>query len=88
MRTPAAALAVTLAVALPLSAQAKTKTRDHVKIVDDTAVASWDYTQGNILTFVNVVATLNDVTENHVKTQDAFAARGLAHAGIAGAKNG
>jgi hypothetical protein len=72
MRRTAAALAVTLAVAAPISAQAKTKTVDHIKIVGDTAVASWEYTQGNILTFVNVVATLNNVKENHQKSEDAF----------------
>src|SRR3954454_4438468 len=72
MRTPAAALVLTLAVALPVSAEAKTKTVDHIKIVGETAVASWEYTQGNILTFVNVVTTLNNVTEDHVKSEDAF----------------
>ena len=72
MRRSAAALVVTLAVAAPMSAQAKTKTVDHIKIVGDTAVASWEYTQGNVLTFVNVVATLNNVKENHQKSEDAF----------------
>ncbi len=72
MRTPAAALAVTLAVAVPLSAQAKSRTVEHVKIVGDSAIASWEYTQGNILTFVNIVATLNNINDNGQKTEDAF----------------
>jgi hypothetical protein len=82
MRTPVAALALTLAVAAPLSAQAKTKTVEHVKIVGDTAIASWDYTQGNILTFVNVVATLNNVKEDHVKTEDAFVSLAISQSEI------
>src|SRR5438045_133904 len=72
MRTSAAALAMALAVAAPLSAQAKTRTTEHVKIVGDSAIASWEYTQGNILTFVNVIATLNNVTDNGTRTEDAF----------------
>ena len=72
MRTPITALALTLAVAVPLTAQAKQKTVEHVKIVGDTAVASWDYTEGNTLTFVNLVATLNNVKDENGKTQDAF----------------
>jgi hypothetical protein len=72
MRTPLAAVALTLAVAIPLSAQAKQVTREHVKIVGDTAVASWDYTQGNVLTFVSVVATLNNVKDVNGKSKDAF----------------
>ena len=72
MRTPLAALALTLAVAVPLTAQAKQKTVEHVKIVGDTAVASWDYTQGNTLTFVNVIATLNNIKDESGKSQDAF----------------
>jgi len=82
MRKPAAALALTLAVALPLSAQAKNKTVDHVKIVGDTAVASWDYAQGNILTFVNVVVTLNNIKEDHQKTQDAFVSLAISQSEI------
>src|SRR5688572_30363934 len=72
MRTPLVALALTLAVAVPLAAHAKQNTREHVKIVGDTAVASWDYTQGNVLTFVNVVATLNNVKDVNGKSKDAF----------------
>lgn len=72
MRTPFATLALTLAVAMPLSAQAAHKTQEHVKIVGDTAIASWGYTEGNILTFVNVIATLNNVRDENGKSQDAF----------------
>jgi hypothetical protein len=72
MRTPLAALALTLAVAAPLAAQARQKTVEHVKIVGDTAIASWDYTQGNTLTFVNLVATLNNVKDGNGKSKDAF----------------
>jgi hypothetical protein len=72
MRTPLAALALTLAVATPLAAQAGQKTVEHVKIVGDTAVATWDYTQGNVLTFVSLVATLNNVKDENGKSKDAF----------------
>jgi len=82
MRTPVAALALTLAVALPLSASATTKTTEHVKIVGDTAIASWDYTQGNILTFVNVVVTMNDVNADHQKTEDAFVSLAISQSEI------
>jgi hypothetical protein len=80
MRKSAAALAVVLAAAAPASAN--TRTIDHVKIVGDTAVASWEYTQGNILTFVNVVTTLNNVSENHAKTQDAFVSLAISQSEI------
>src|SRR4051812_38568538 len=82
MRTPAAALALTLAVAAPLSAQAKTRTVEHIKIVGDTAIASWDYTQGNILTFVNVVATLNNIKADGNKTEDAFVSLAISQSEI------
>jgi hypothetical protein len=79
MRKLAAALLVTLAAA---PAQAKTKTVDHIKIVGDTAIASWEYTQGNVLTFVNVVTTLNDVTEDHVRSEDAFVSLAISQSEI------
>ena len=72
MRTSVIAFALTLAATAPLTAQARTRTVEHVKIVGDTATASWDFTQGNILTFVNVVATMNNVTDQNVKSKDAF----------------
>jgi hypothetical protein len=72
MRTTAAAFALMLAVALPLAAEARTRTVEHVKIVGETATASWEYTQGNLATFVNVVVTNNNVTDQNGKTQDAF----------------
>jgi hypothetical protein len=72
MRTPFTALALALVVAAPLSAEAAQKTREHVKIVGDTVIASWNYTQGNVLTFVNVVATLNNVKDANGKSEDAF----------------
>jgi hypothetical protein len=82
MRTPLAALALTLAVAAPLAAEAKQRTREHVKIVGDTAVASWDYTQGNVLTFVNVIATLNNVKDANGKSQDAFVSLAISQSDV------
>ena len=82
MRTSLAALALTLAVATPLTAAAKQKTVDHVKIVGDTAVASWDYTQGNVLTFVNVVATLNNVKDENGKSKDAFVSLAISQSAL------
>jgi hypothetical protein len=62
MRTSAAAAVLTtLAFSAPALAHG-TKTRELLRIVGNSAVASWDYTDGNIGTFVNVVVTENDET--------------------------
>ena len=76
----AAALATLAIAAAP--AHAGTKTREHVKNVGNTAVASWDYTQGNILTFVNVVATQNDVSGTGGQAQDAFLSLAISQSDI------
>ena len=55
MKRPALALALALVSVVPLSAQATTV--EHANIVGDNAYASWDFIQGNIGTFVNVVVT-------------------------------
>jgi hypothetical protein len=54
MNRPLLALVMTLAFAVPLTAHATT-TVDHNNIVGDSAYASWDFVDGNIGTFVNVV---------------------------------
>jgi hypothetical protein len=62
MRTVRTALLTTLA-ALTLASPAfakSTKTRERTRIVGNSAVASWDYTDGNIGTTINVVVTYND----------------------------
>jgi hypothetical protein len=72
MRKPVVALALTLALAAPAAAHAAGRTVEHVKIEGDTAYASWSYSQGNVLTFVNVIATLNNVKDGNGKSKDAF----------------
>jgi hypothetical protein len=77
----AAAALVTLALAA-LPAHAGTRTREHVKIVGNTAVASWDYTQGNVLTFVNVIATENNLSGTGGKAEDAFVSLAISQSEI------
>src|SRR5689334_6427219 len=72
MRTSAIALAVTLAVAAPLTAQAKGRTVEFTKISGDTAVATWEYAEGDVATYVSVVASKSNGRENGQKTTDAF----------------
>jgi hypothetical protein len=74
MRTSALAIALTLAVATPLTAQAGTRTLEFSKISGDSATAEWDYTEGDVVTYVNVVVTKNNVADNNGKTKDAFVA--------------
>jgi hypothetical protein len=54
MKRPALALALALASFAPLAAQANTV--EHHNIIGESAYGSWEYIQGNIGTFVNVVA--------------------------------
>src|SRR5437762_9167575 len=82
MRIRLRALALTIAFVAPLTAQAANRTVEHVKIVGDTATASWTYSQGNILTFVNVVATLNNVRDQNGKTKDAFVSLAISQSEI------
>jgi|SRR5688572_15818937 len=58
-RAAVAAILSTLALT-PFAAQAGSKTHERTRIVGYSAVASWDFTEGNIGTFVNVVVTEND----------------------------
>jgi hypothetical protein len=82
MRTSAVALALTLAVAAPLTAHAGPRTVEFLKIVGDSANAEWDYSQGNILTFVNVVVTKNNVKDQNGKTKDAFVSLAISQSAI------
>jgi hypothetical protein len=72
MRTSAlAALVTTLALASPALAH-NTKTRERVRIVGNTAVADWSFTEGNIGTTVNVVATENEESGTAGPSETAF----------------
>lgn len=82
MRKLLPALALTLAATLPLTAVARTRTVEHQKIVGETATASWEYTQGNIATFVNVVVTNNNVKDQNGKSQDAFVSLAISRSEI------
>jgi hypothetical protein len=83
MRTSTIALAVTLAVAAPLTAQANTRTIEFNRIVGDTATAEWDYTQGDVVTYVNVVVSKNAVNDNESgKSSDAFVALAISQSSI------
>jgi hypothetical protein len=82
MRTSAIAIAVTLAVAAPVAAQAGTRTIEFSKIAGDSAIAEWDYTEGDVVTYVNVVVTKNNVADNNGKTKDAFVALAISQSSI------
>jgi hypothetical protein len=82
MRTSAIALAVTLAVAAPVTARAGTRTIEFSKIAGDTAIAEWDYTQGDVVTYVNVVVSNNNVADNNGKNKDAFISLAISQSSI------
>jgi hypothetical protein len=83
MRTSAVAFALALAVtAAAPAAEAATRTIEFTKIVGDTATAQWDYTTGNIVTFVSVVVTNNNVNENGGKSKDAFLSLAISQAEV------
>jgi hypothetical protein len=83
MRTPAlAALVATLSLATPLAAQAGTKTREMTKIVGYSTNAQWEYVEGNIATFVSVVATQNDLSGTAGTSEDAFVALAISRADL------
>jgi hypothetical protein len=72
MRTSAVtALLATLALASPALAHG-TKTRERLRIVGNTVTADWSITEGNIGTYVNVVATENDETGTAGPSDTAF----------------
>ena len=61
MRSSVVAVVLTLATAtIPATARAGSKTHERSKIVGDTATAEWDYTAGNVSTYVNVIVTDNN----------------------------
>lgn len=64
MKSTHAVIALAL-VFVPATSQAtaKTKTIEHTKIVGDTAVATWEYTQGNVMTFVSLVVSNENVRD-------------------------
>ena len=72
MRKFALAFAMTLAALAPLAAQAGSKTRVRTKIVGYSSYASWEYTEGDVGTFVNVVVTDNNLSGTDGRSQDAF----------------
>jgi hypothetical protein len=83
MRTSVIAVALTLAVGAPLTAQAKTRTVEFNRIVGDTATAEWDYSDGDVVTYVNVVVTRNNVTDNQSgKSKDAFVSLAISQSSI------
>jgi hypothetical protein len=84
MRTSAAALALTLATIVPTVAMAKqpARTVEHLKIVGDSTNASWSYTQGNIITFVNVVVTNDNVKDDTGKSKDAIVSLAISQAEV------
>jgi hypothetical protein len=81
---PALALALSLATLFaPLSADARgTRTHTRTKIVGYTTVASWDYTEGDVLTFVSVVVTENDLSGTAGKSTDAFVSLTISQSNI------
>jgi hypothetical protein len=83
MRKSAAVLALTLATAVPTMALGKpSRTVEHLKIVGDSANASWSYTQGNIITFVNVVVTNDNVKDANGKSKDAIVSLAISQAEV------
>ncbi|HXU81450.1 MAG TPA: hypothetical protein VN914_08630 [Polyangia bacterium] len=82
MRTSALTALVTLTLAAPLAAHAGTKTREMTKIVGYSTNAQWEFTQGNILTFVSVVATQNDLSGTAGTAEDAFVALAISRADL------
>jgi hypothetical protein len=73
MRRAAALLPIALMLAVPLAAQAGTKIREKTKFIGESVSASWSYTNGDIFTFVSVVASNNNTVINGEKSEDAFA---------------
>ena len=71
-RSASLAIALVLAALIPAAAQAGIKTHKRTKIVGYTTVATWEYVDGDIATFVNVIVTDNNYSENGVRSDDAF----------------
>jgi hypothetical protein len=74
MRKTALALALTLTTLAPLAAHAGTKTREHTKIVGNSAYAQWDYVEGTVGTHVSIVVTDNNDSGTGGRSPDAFVA--------------
>src|SRR5688572_1069228 len=77
----AAAALVTLAFAAP-AAHAGQKVHQKTKIVGYSSVATWEYTEGNIITLVNVVVTENDLSGTAGPGTDAFVSLNIIRADI------
>jgi len=72
MRRAAVAAVLSTLALTPLAAQAGTTTFERTRIVGYSAVASWDYIEGNIGTFVSVVVTENDESGTAGPSETAF----------------
>jgi hypothetical protein len=82
MRPFALALALATVAALPSAAQAKSRTVEHLNIKGDTATASWDYTEGDIVTFVNVVVTNDNQSGSAGKGENAYVSLSISQAEV------
>ena len=74
MRKSLFVAALLLTTTLSAAAFATTVTHDRTKIVGHSAYATWTRTDGDLLTFVNVIVTQNDDTTDGVSSPDAFVA--------------
>ena len=80
-RSAVAAILTTLTLA-PFAAQAGSKTHERLKSVGYSASANWDYTEGNILTFVNVNMSDNEILGTGQPAPDAFVALAISRSNI------
>lgn len=77
-----AAIAVALSCLMPVAAQAGSKTHTRTKIVGYSSYATWDYVEGDVLTFVSVVVTDNNVSDSGGRSQDAFVSLSISQSSI------
>jgi hypothetical protein len=66
------ASAIAVASLIPVAAEAGSKTHTRTKIVGYSTSASWEYVDGDVGTFVNVIVTDNDVSGTGGRSEDAF----------------
>lgn len=84
-KSPKSTLALVLslaAVLAPLSAEAGTKTRTRNRIVGYSTSATWEYTSGDVATFVSVVVTENDESGTAGKSEFAFVSLAISQSQI------
>jgi hypothetical protein len=74
MRKSALALALTLSTVAPLAAHAGTKTREHTKIVGNSAYAQWEWVNGTVDTYVSVNVSDNNDSGTAGRSPDGFVA--------------